>query len=63
MEYRLVNIYTEKTSFHFLNEIKLIQFLKKNRLNEAIEGEFNLDDYRVEYFDAKNWEWREVKEA
>ena len=63
MEYRLVNIYTEQSSFHFLNEIKLIQFLKKNRLNEGIEGEFNLDDYRVEYFDDKAWEWREVKEV
>lgn len=63
MEYRLINIYTEQSSFHFLNKIKLIQFLKKNRLNEGIEGVFNLDDYRVEYFDAKAWEWREVKEV
>ena len=61
MEYRLVNIYTGSSSFHFINEIKLIDFLKRNRLNEEIEGEFNLDDYIVEYFDAKAWEWREVK--
>lgn len=59
MEWRLVNKYTGNMGFHFLNEHGLIRFLMKNRANEEIEGLYNLDDYIVEYFDDKAWEWRE----